>query len=199
MSVLIEAFTVVIRQSTLADKYPDGLNGYRRDCPNARFCADDHLCAISFMVVEDAQVFIARLATKGIPLSQSNSTGDVALVDSSIGQTIPCDWLELDNWGQTHIAWLRGTGRGNFHAPASWNADNQLQHFSQEEASQRLEFVRTDGRVDVYRDKLTGKALYAGRTTSAAEASQHNALFKRASDISMPLILTHGLARGRLS
>jgi hypothetical protein len=55
MAVLIESYSVVVRNATIADKYPGGMDAY----PNATFCLDDHLCRVGFMVAQDAEVFAA--------------------------------------------------------------------------------------------------------------------------------------------
>jgi hypothetical protein len=59
MAVLIESDCVVVRNVTIADRYPGGMDAYRDDCPNATFCLDDHLCRVGFRVAQDAEVFAA--------------------------------------------------------------------------------------------------------------------------------------------
>ena len=65
MAIVIEGYSVVIRNATLAARYPGGVEGYRRDCPNGSFCADEHLSRLGFMVQSDADVFVAQLAAQG--------------------------------------------------------------------------------------------------------------------------------------
>src|SRR5215471_15269907 len=162
MAVVIEGFSVVVRNSTLADKYPGGVEGYRRDCPNATFCADEYLSRVGFMVWSDARVFLDRLAEKGLTPSRKNAAEDAALVSAADGLLRPCSWLELGWWGQAVIAWLAGTKSGDVHAPAGWSPQRGMQQMSAEELKRRLEFVRSEDNVDVYRDRTTGQEMYIG-------------------------------------
>jgi tetratricopeptide (TPR) repeat protein len=182
MAVLIEAFSVIVRNATLNAKYPGGLEAYWRDRPNNTFCADDHLSRVSFMMPGDADVFVARLAAKGLMPYRKEAAEDVALVNASGELLRLCAWLELGRWGPVSIAWQAGTKRGDLHAPPGWNVDRRLRQISWEEMKQRLEFVRTEGGVDVYRDKTTGEETYVGRTAAPSEAiiARHNELYKEA-------------------
>jgi tetratricopeptide (TPR) repeat protein len=191
MAVLIEGFSVVVRNADLAAKYPGGVAGYRRDCPNNSFCADEHLSRVGFMAQADAEVFVARLAEKGLTPSRKDAAEDVALVSQADGLLRPCVWLELGQWGQAAVAWLAGTQRGDLHAPAGWSPDRQLQPMSAEEIKRRLDFVRSEGNVDVYRDKTTGQELYVGRTasTSDPDKARHDQLYRQACQLIDGLLL----------
>ncbi len=182
MAVLIEGFSVVVRNRTLAAQYPGGVPGFRRDCPNNSFCTDGNLCRVGFMTRDDADRCVAELAEKGLTPVLKQAAADVALVSQMDGPLHACDWLELDRWGPAAIAWLAGTERGDVHAPAGWSADRALQHMTAAEMKERLEFVRSDGNVDVYRDKTTGQELYLGRTAapSAQEIARHDDLYRQA-------------------
>ena len=48
MPVLLEAISVIVRRETLERKYPGGVDGYARDCPNRTFCADEYLTRVGF-------------------------------------------------------------------------------------------------------------------------------------------------------
>ena len=199
MAVVIEAFSVVVRNATLAAKYPGGVGGYRRDCPNNSFCADEHLSRIGFMAREDADGFVAQLAAKGLTPHRKGVAEDVALATPAAGLLRPCPWLEVGRWSQAIIAWLAGTQRGDVHAPANWNAERPMQHMSEEEARRRLEFVRTQDNLDVYRDRETGKELYVGRTARPeADRSRHDALYRQACGLIEGLIAVHGKEPAKL-
>ena len=201
MAVLIEAFSVVVRNATLAAKYPGGVEGYRRDCPNGSFCADEHLSRIGFMAPGDADLFVAQLAAKGLTPYRQGAAEDVALARPPGGLLRPCAWLVVGRWGQTMIAWLAGAKRGDLHAPANWNAERPMQQMSAEEAKRRLEFVRSQDNVDVYRDKETGKELYVGRTAPQPDAnrSRHDDLYRQASGLIQGLIAVHGKTPAELN
>ncbi len=198
MAVLIEVVSVVVRHATLAAKYPGGLEAYRRACPNNTFCADEHLSRVGFMVQSDAEVFVAQLAAKGLTPFRKEAAEDVALIDESAKLTRPCAWLSLGHWGPASIAWLAGTKRGDLHAPAGWNAARRPQYLSAEEIKQRLEFVRTDGHVDVYRDKMTGQEMYVGRTAPDVNVARHNELYQQATGLIKGLIHTGDTEPGPL-
>src|SRR5262249_51907298 len=153
MSVLIEGFSVVVRNSTLAARYPEGVAGYQRDCPNGTFCADEHLSRVGFMLQRDAEVFVAQLAAKGLMPYRKDAAEDGAVVGPVDGPLRPCAWLELGRWGEAVIAWLAGTTRGDLRAPSGWNAERRVQQMPLEEVKRRLEFLRSEDNVDVYRDK----------------------------------------------
>src|SRR5262249_19614088 len=121
MAVLIEAFSVVVRNATLASKYPGGKDGYRRGCPNNSFFADEHLSRIGFMVAQEADMFSARLADRGLTPFRKGAAEDVAMVSPEKGLIKRCEWLELGKLGQVTIAWLAGAPRGDLHAPANWS------------------------------------------------------------------------------
>lgn len=198
MAVLIEGYSVVVRNNALASKYPGGVEGYRQDCPNNTFCADENLSRIGFMARTDADVFVAQLVEKGFTPYRKGAAEDVALVSEADGFLRPCAWLEFGQWGQAMIAWLAGTKRGDLHAPTGWNAEKRMRHLSLEEIQQRLEYIRSDGNVDVYRDKTTGQELYVGRTGSISdqEKSRHNELYQQGCSLIEGLIIIGNEAPG---
>jgi tetratricopeptide (TPR) repeat protein len=200
MAVLIDGCSVVVRNSTLAAKYPGGVEGYHRDCPNGTFCADECLSRVGFMVQSDADVFVAQLAAKGLMPYRNEAAEDVALVTPVDGPLRPCAWLELARWGDVMIAWLAGTNRGDVHAPAGWNAEQRLQQMSSEEVKRRLEFLRSEGSLDVYRDKTTGQELYLGRTASISDQarSRHGELYRQGCSLIEGLIILDNQAPGPL-
>lgn len=194
MAVLIEGFSVVVRNATLDARYPGGVDGYRGDCPNATFCADDHLSRVGFMVRPDVDAFVAELAARGLTPSRRGAAEDVAVVSQSEGLLRPCTWLEFGRYEGALIAWLAGKEPGDLHATPGWSPERQMRFLPGDEAQSRLEFVRSEGNVDVYRDRETGEELYLGRTARAEEADEgrHNELYAKACGLIEGLILTHG-------
>jgi tetratricopeptide (TPR) repeat protein len=143
------------------------------------------------MARSDADVFIAGLAGKGLFPFRKDAAEDVALVAADGGHLIPCAWVELGQWGKVVIAWLAGTNRGDLHAPFGWTADKGMRSMTAEEVKQRLEFVRSESNVDVYRDKTTGQELYVGRTAPNAnrDKNRHNELYQQGCNLIEGLIL----------
>jgi hypothetical protein len=163
MSVLVDGFSVVVRNATLAAYHPGGLAGFRDDSPNATFCADEHVSRIGFTMPADAQEFVARLTRKW-PAGRYAADAP-ALVDGHQLTQQPGDWLGLGRWGNVPLAWLAGTRRGDLHAPAGWNAERLLLHMSQDEIRAQLDFVHTKDGVETYRHRITGQLFYVGRTS----------------------------------
>ncbi len=192
MAVPIEGYSVVVRDSTLAAKYPGGVDAYRDGCPNNTYCSDGNLSRIGFMNSHDADTFIAQLAAAGLTPFRDGTAEDVALVTRHAGLSKPCDWLEFGQYKQAIIAWLAGTDPGNIHAPAGWSPDRVMRHMSTEEAREQLEFLRTENGVEVYRDKTTGEEVHVGRTAPDTDETRYSQLYKQASDLSFDLILIDG-------
>jgi tetratricopeptide (TPR) repeat protein len=187
MAVLIKCYSVVVRNATLAAKYQGGTDANARDCPNNTFCADEHVSRVGFMQASDAEPFIAELAAKGLTPTRDGLAADVALTAQDSGFVRACDWLELARYKGTPMAWLAGTLHGNLHAPPGWTPGKGLQHMTTEEARQLLEFVRTEGDIDVYRDKVSGQEMYVGRT--AEDRTRHDELYKRAGELIEGLLI----------
>ena len=164
MAVPMEAYSVVVRNETLETKYLGGREGYERDCPNATYCADEHLSRIGFMVPNDAHEFVRELTEKGLTPYKDDGCEDVAVVGQIEGPLKPCDWLEFAVYRGVRIAWLAGTETGKLHAPPGWSFERALKCYSVEEAKQRLQFLRSENNVDVYLEKDTGQEVYIGRT-----------------------------------
>jgi tetratricopeptide (TPR) repeat protein len=62
---------------------------------------------------------------------------------------------------------------------------------SEAEIAERLEFVRSDGNVDVYRDKTTGQECFVGRTAAVSEedAARAQELYEQAVGLIRDLIV----------
>jgi tetratricopeptide (TPR) repeat protein len=189
MAVPIEAYSVVVRDATLAAKYPGGVSAYRNACPNNTYSSDSHISRVGFMNSRDADHFIAELAAAGLTPFRDGAAEDVALVTQHAGLARPCDWLEFALYQGSLIAWLAGTEPGNIHAPHGWEPGRVSRHMTAEEAKERLEFLRTENGIDIYRDKQTGEEVYVGRTGPNADHSRHDQLYQQASNLAYDLIL----------
>ena len=200
MCVLIEGFSVVVRNSTLAAKYSGGIERYHADCPNRIFCADEFLTRVGFIVLGDAELYVANLAAKGLTPYRKGSAEDVALVCPDNTLRHPCSWLELGEWGRVVVGWLAGKERGNLHAPPGRNPELRVRKMSWEEIRQQLEFIRTEGNVDVYRDKSTDEEFYVGRPADNSDKiqSHHDDLYRQASGLIDGLLILGNRGPGPL-
>jgi hypothetical protein len=86
MSVLIEAYSVIVSRGTLERLYPGGVASYERDSPNRTFCADPHLTRVGFMVSEDAWYYIEQiLSPRGLTFLDGGRCVDIAVADPRQG------------------------------------------------------------------------------------------------------------------
>jgi hypothetical protein len=168
MSVLVEAFSIIVRKITLQQKYPGGLPRYQEECPNRTFCMDEYLTRIGFMAGADASSFVGSLQVKGLVFSQNGRFIDIAVVNQRTGLTAGCDWLQFDkHLVGFSICWLVGTEPGKVAVPEGWELENSLSKKSNfidnRDADQRLKFLRHADGNDVFLDAETGKEVYVGR------------------------------------
>jgi hypothetical protein len=175
MAVLIEAISVVVPVSVLEEKYPGGLDAYERDCPNRTFCCDGKLTRVGFMTPPDVGAFITGLERKGLEPFAAGCWKDVAVVDQQSGQsTAPCDWLAGGRKFDGPVFALLKEDKNkqiDIYLPAGWQFEGSLSqqynYVPVEEASERLEFLRSEGTIDYYRDRETGKEVTIGRTSGS--------------------------------
>jgi hypothetical protein len=171
MSVLIEAYNVVVMRTTIEEKYVGGLKQYGSDRPNNTYCYDDHLARIGFMVYEEALAFATKLHQV-----HHFDVQEIALVDQFRGLLAPRAWLEYtqhqDGWA---LCWLKSTNPTKLAAPVWWNPEkarqNKLQFVLDSEAD-HLEFLRHENGVDVYRNKNTNELQYVARERTAPDTKQ---------------------------
>lgn len=172
MSVIIEAISVVIRQDTLAEKYPGGIRAYIDNAPNSTICCDGYLARIGFMDPADARAFIATLETHGMQFLQDNKAVDIAIVDQLRGPTAPVFWLECANLTSGEISIIvafdkRDKETGNVAMPLGWTYENSLSKnmtfVPTDELDDRMELLDEEDGIEVYRDRQTGKIHHVGR------------------------------------
>lgn len=127
MSVLIEAFTVVVRRHSLNVAYPGGADAFleaiRNLAPPPRFaCASDPLLAnICFEQRDQATAAITILEAHGLVQVGEPDAVDFVCVDQREGPAAACAWLEWERFtdGVT-VAWMAGKEPGALAAPDDW-------------------------------------------------------------------------------
>jgi hypothetical protein len=163
MPVLVDCATVVVRNATVEARFPDGVAGFERRCPNSTFCTDGLLCRVSFMHLVDAAAFIDYLGSLGfVPPSE------IALIQMPLGPLLPCAWLhvaEADLEGGAHsvMAWLVGTDSSRFVAPPGWEPGAHSFDLTQEDLKRDYELVSIENGVETRRHRTTGQLIYQGR------------------------------------
>jgi hypothetical protein len=174
VAVLIEYLNIVVRVSTLGEKYPGGLLQYQRDCLSVSFCCDGLLARVGLEARSDVEVLLDRLRQKGLVLADGSSFVDIAIVDELRGLPDRCAWLDTgrrenrltyayasDSDPTALIAVPQGWSlRG-------WQARGQAE-VAGEPRSQML-FLRTDGGSDLFLNRRTGQEVRVARS-EAGEA-----------------------------
>jgi hypothetical protein len=164
--VIAEALSVVVRRSTLEDKYPGGFEGYRDACPNLTFCADDHLTRVGFQTPGDVAGWRAHLERLGFLILDGDRFADFAIVDQRTGPTAPCDWLAWSpGEGAYSVMWLAGTPAGDLAHPIGWTPElSATLSFVRGDdfTSRMLPLARHEG-LEVYLDTDKGREVFLGR------------------------------------
>ena len=170
MPVLLEGTAIVIRNDGLDRCLEGGASEFHSIAPNAMSFGDGELSQASFMSARDAEIFLQTLLLLG--LRGDGESPEVVMVDAHHQSITPeCDWLQLMEYNGNLIASLIGNTSNIVVAPENWDPESgpTLKHMSAEEVKDRLQFVRRDDKVDVYRDKETGDLLYSARINDTPE------------------------------
>lgn len=163
MAVIVEAFSIVIRNSTIEERYPGGLEAYRGACPNGTFCTDGEICRVGFMIKEDVKDYLLSLANKGVHIIEDDRHPQVAVIDQDQGLEWPCGWLRVGRYDDMMVAMLVGSTMDILVAPPGWEAGREFTRVSREELERDFEYLGKEGSVLVYRNKVTGEKVYVGR------------------------------------
>jgi len=158
MAVSIAVYSVVVRNETIAARFPGGIEAYRAACPNHTWCTDETICRVGFMAFDDLDTFVGFLEQAGVPQSL------IALTRQDRGLLKPCAWLSTATHEGHPIAWLAGTEPGVAYIPESdMNASSALLARRDDIAKQYDSLGLHDG-VESFRNRETGKMLYVGRS-----------------------------------
>jgi hypothetical protein len=177
MAVLVEGISVIFRVDAIEEKYPGGWEGFARDCPNNSLCADGDLARVGFMSPKDTNRFVSLLSSRGLTYLDNGKAEDLVVADQQRGFAASCDWAELGEvpapgTASEHVVACRAAKSEEqlLMTPDGWTYEDSLSaNFKFTEAESvpdRLEFLRHEDGVDVYRDKETGEEVYTGRTFS---------------------------------
>jgi len=182
MAVLCEGISVIVRRDAIERHLENGWSEFHELVPNSTLCSDDKLARVGFMEPGSVEAFVNVLERLGLKLFQ-----DIAVVDQIGGPTRECDWLEFARFpigknetDKVAMCWLfdgeRIMGAGIYinsdanalHTPPGWRYEGSLsQQFTYvptEDLEDRLEYLRSEGDLDVYRNRDTGKEMYVGKT-----------------------------------
>lgn len=168
MAVLVEGISVIILRAAIASVYPGGWQHFAEDCPNETLCADAHLARIGFMHPQAVQEFVERLEDFGFEYLVDGEAHDLVVVDQLTGPTTTCRWIEVGRVesGDSEVRAARRTGDQDrtLITPIGWKFEESLSaapgFVATDEVNDRVEFLRSEDGVDIYRDRDTGKILY---------------------------------------
>jgi hypothetical protein len=185
MSIVIEAWTLVVRIDAVQSRYPGGVEAFLRSVPNRSFHRDTHLAGVSFFTFEEVQGFGLDIQAKsGLGAFIHGAWQHMVPTDQVDGVPSTCDWLEVEKHpeGFTHC-WLKGTEAGEVAARDGWTLEDSraLRHFLPAEAEEKLqpvtllhgsiqaaiEMAGVQGVVE----KDTGRLLYGSKPQSRSGAT----------------------------
>jgi hypothetical protein len=175
MAVLIEAISVVIRADALLAAYNDDWEAFKETVPNETLCADGELVRVGFMSPQDVEAYVRKLSEAGLVYLEDGAAKDLVVVDQMRGPTVACEWVEfggvnLDNDPRRRIAVcrLKASEQSELVTPDRWTFAGSLSEsfgFAPDQHMEKsLTFLRRERGLDVYRNEVTGKEVYVGRT-----------------------------------
>ena len=164
MSVLIEAFTLIVQRSSLDLAYPGGAEAFLRDtnglADKPRFACDGDplLVNIAFEQREHASAAAALLEKPGAIASEWRQAFDFVLVHHEDGPVVPCRWLNWERFGPgVTIGWLAGRDPGAVAAPAEWQAARSRTTKSIDHDLSDLFRLSSEEGIATYLDLATGE------------------------------------------
>lgn len=169
MAVSATMFSVIVRNSTLAEKFPGGVDGFRLRCPNATYCNDGTLSRIGFMSEFDANQFASMLAADGLTLTHKGMAMDVVVTRQDptvVHLNLPCIWLEVGHIEGLPAVRLVGEKTELLSLAACDQAAAQdTTQFSLKDLNESHDFLGVSKRVEHYRHKATGQMIFVGRSS----------------------------------
>lgn len=93
MPVLVEAFSVIIKDSSINSKFKGGIDGFIDTIPNWSYCKDNDIHRIGFKTPDENRKYIQLLEQNGLTFVADNEFVDIAVVDMLTGATLKCSWL----------------------------------------------------------------------------------------------------------
>jgi len=173
MSILVEAYTIILRISTIEEKFPGGMNGFVK-AANATLRFDEEIAGMEFMAPEDVMFFIRMLQRHGLKYFEDEKFVDIALVCQIRGLLAHCDWLQFGHWTfenniKVPACRLVGSKSKEFVAYRGWQYERSISSrfdFWPEDIIDRcLKFLRHENDMDIYLNLQTGEEVYIGRDT----------------------------------
>ena len=179
MSVLIECFSVIVKNSKIISDFPGGMNGFLESYPGGHNCTDGEITRVGFMHASDTVKYVQFLESLGLVFVDDDDNAiDICVIDSYYGSWSDCDWLDVTgffpyDYPNKRILFaslidskLKSVEYlDDIAVPEVWTIENNT--FSdidyEPPKPEDLEYIGKEGNLDVYFDKKIGKKLYLGR------------------------------------
>jgi hypothetical protein len=95
MAIELEFINLVVRKSTLEEKYQGGVEQFKRDLPNQSLREDDDLIRFGCMNWNDMEHFTDVIESKGLEYKDQETT-DFIVISVLQGALWQVDWLGLN-------------------------------------------------------------------------------------------------------
>jgi hypothetical protein len=181
VAVVLSAYDLIVR----VDAVGEGMRGFVESVPNGTFCSDGSIACVSFMTEADRAHFVST--SQLLPGTFARADKRTCSAD--------VDWLEAGHHAGVDAVWLRGAPREPLVVPVTWTPGD-LEFGTWDEIKQHLEYLGTEGNVEAYLDRRTGKRVYTGRTRPQLppeQAARLEALRREGSGLVSPLLFKKSL------
>ena len=189
MPVLVEALSVIIKDSSIRTKYIGGFDEFFETIPNGTYCSDGKIHRIGFMTPDDNKQYIRLLEQNGLTFILNNEFVDIAVVDMLTGPTLKCPWIGFSRKkffkNHTHlknsneffsITWFHDGEHGygipvnqnlqiDIAFPEGWSPDHAIlgnNLILTEDADQSLIKLSTENGVTKFWHSYTGDIVHIG-------------------------------------
>jgi hypothetical protein len=164
MAVMIEGMTLVFENSTLEEKHPLGIYGFKKMWDNGSYCTDGTISRLAFFEAEDAFAVFHAMQDIGLETCMDFAM-DVAIFSHGGGLWVPCVWLEHESVPKGyHYCWHAAEEVGKVSVPGYFRRGTTiaaLQGMSGVEMRARLSRAGTQDKWAVLRDSSSEK-IYLG-------------------------------------
>ena len=96
MAIELEFINLVVRKSTLKEKYQGGIEQFRKDLPNRSLREDEDLVRSGCMNWNDLGHFERIINSKGLAYKEQETT-DYVIISSLQGALWTVDWIGFEN------------------------------------------------------------------------------------------------------
>lgn len=161
MWVITEAYSIIIKNSTLNHLYPWWVEWYKISIPNQTYCSDWFITRIWFMSSEDNKAWLEHLSKYNIEyLDENEQSKDICIHSQKSWPLCDCNRLEFtkDNniYSGTEIAWLKWSKKSDISIPE--NRYPEEIHYISEEEHKNLEISSDENWLECA--SLNGKKVY---------------------------------------